>query len=74
LFKHLITALLAVSVAGCGQTPLTRTLGDAFGWTTDLDGLNLNPNYAYLRVSTPERALLLVLGYEDTLPDGPVQT
>jgi len=74
LFKYLITALLAVSVAGCGQTPLTRTLGDAFGWTTDVDSLNLNPNYAYLRVSTPERALLMVLGYEDTLPDGPVQT
>ena len=74
MYKYLITALLAVSVAGCGQTPLTRTLGDAFGWTASIDGLNLNPNYAYLRVSTPERALLMVLGYDDTLPDGPVQT
>ena len=74
MFKYLITALLAVSFAGCGQTPLTRTLGDALGWTTDVDSLNLNPNYAYLRVSTPERALLMVLGYDDESPNGPVQT
>ena len=74
MYKHLLAALLAVSLAGCGQTPLTRTLLDAFGWSANVDNLNLNPNYAYLRVSTPERALLMVLGYEDETPEGPVQT
>ena len=74
MYRYLITVILAASVAGCGQTPLTRTVGDALGWTTNIDELNLNPEYAYLRVSTPERALLMVLGYEDESPDGPVQT
>ena len=74
MYKHLLAALLAVSLAGCGQTPLTRTLLDAFGWSANVDNLNLNPNYAYLRVSTPERALLMVLGYEDETPEGPLQT
>lgn len=74
MHRFLITALLAASVVGCGQTPLTRTVGDALGWTTNIDALNLNPNYAYLRVSTPTGALLMVLGYEDVSPEGPVQT
>jgi hypothetical protein len=67
-------ALLALSLAGCGHTPVTRTLFDTFGKAPGVDAINLNPAYRYLRVSVGGRDALLVLGYSDSTPVGPIET
>ena len=74
VIRRLLLTFALISLAGCVQTPLTKTVAEAMGWGTSVDELNLNPDYRYLRVSTPERAFLMVLGYVDTSPDGDVQT
>jgi hypothetical protein len=74
MFRYLTFSLVALGLYGCGHTPLTRTLFDAAGWTTSVDTAKLNPNYQYLRVSTPERAILMVLGYVDDTPEGKIET
>ncbi len=61
-------------LVGCVQTPLTKTISDALGWSQDVDEVNLNPDYRYLRVSTPERVFLMVLGYVDSSPNGDIET
>lgn len=67
--------IIAISfLVGCVQTPLTKTISDALGWSQNVDERNLNPDYRYLRVSTPERAFLMVLGYVDSSPNGNIET
>ena len=72
--KILWSALLALSLAGCGHTPVTRTLFDTFGKAPGVDAINLNPAYRYLRVSVGDRDALLVLGYSDPTTAGPIET
>jgi len=72
--KILWSALLALNLAGCGHTPVTRTLFDTFGKAPGVDAINLNPAYRYLRVSVGGRDALLVLGYSDPTPAGPIET
>ena len=74
LRKSFWFTLLALSLAGCGHTPVTRTLFDTFGKAPGVDAINLNPAYRYLRVSVGGRDALLVLGYSDPTPTGPIET
>lgn len=61
-------------VAGCGHTPVTRTLVETFGQRPGVDGFNLNPALRYLRVTSGGREVLMVLGYADPHPSGEVET
>ncbi len=64
-----------LSLAACGySTPMTRTVRDAIPWFADnTDAIELNPNYRYLRVTVRGRVALLVLGYVDPNPEGPIE-
>ncbi|MFM9969236.1 MAG: YjbF family lipoprotein [Burkholderiales bacterium] len=69
----LCLALTLLILGGCGHTPVTRTLFEAIpGLGRSVDNLNLNPNLRYLRVSVRGRVVLMVLGYVDAHPDGPI--
>ncbi len=72
--KILWYALLVLYLTGCGHTPVTRTLFDTFGKAPGVYAINLNPAYRYLRVSVGDRDALLVLGYSDPNPVGPIET
>lgn len=72
--RNFLLIIAASFLVGCVQTPLTKTISDALGWSQNVDERNLNPDYRYLRVSTPERAFLMVLGYVDGSPDGDIET
>lgn len=59
-----LSLLLILSIAGCGQTPFTRTILDGFGWPRDsIESLRLLPNLSYLRVTVQGKPSLMVLGY-----------
>lgn len=67
--------LLSVLSSGCGHTPVTQTVFDATGLgKSSVDAIKLNPKMRYLRVSTPERVVLMVLGYADPVPQGVLET
>ncbi len=72
--KYLWSSFLGLALVGCGHTPVTRTLFDTFGKAPGVDAINLNPAYRYLRVSVGGRDALLVLGYSDPTPTGPIET
>ena len=72
--RNFLLIIAASFLVGCVQTPLTKTISDALGWSQNVDERNLNPDYRYLRVSSPERAFLMVLGYVDSSPDGDIET
>jgi len=74
LITLLWSSLTALVLAGCGHTPVTRTLFDTFGKGPGVGAINLNPAYRYLRVSVEGREALLVLGYSDPTPTGPIET
>jgi hypothetical protein len=63
-----------LGLTGCGHTPVSLTLFEVLGVGKNTDAIKLNTNLNYLRVSTPDRTVLMVLGYVDDLPEGPVQT
>lgn len=77
-----LTALLRAGIllitlfllSACVQTPVTRTLLDSFSKGVSVDDISLNPDFRYLRVSAQGRQSLLVLGYIDPHPSGPVET
>ena len=72
--RNFLLIIAASFLVGCVQTPLTKTISDALGWSQNVDERNLHPDYRYLRVSTPERAFLMVLGYVDSSPNGDIET
>jgi len=74
LVTFLWSSLTALVLAGCGHTPVTQTLFDTFGKGPGVGAINLNPAYRYLRVSVEGREALLVLGYSDPTPTGPIET
>ena len=65
---------MAMFVQGCGHTPVTRTLVDAFGAGKEVASVVLSPNFRYLRVTASGREALMVLGYSDPHYDGPIDT
>lgn len=71
-----LALLVAASVlAGCttAQDPILQTFATAFSSDTAADRAQLNPEYRYLRVTIGGRVALLVLGYVDKDPRGPVE-
>ena len=66
--------VMSALLAGCGHTPVTRTLVETFGKGVGVDAINLNPALSYLRVSSDGREALLVLGYSDPHPSGDIET
>jgi hypothetical protein len=64
---------MAVFLQGCGHTPVTRTLADAFGESKGFVSI-LSSNFRYLKVTANGREALMVLGYSDVHPEGPIET
>lgn len=64
----------AVLLSGCaGTDPVLQTLRAGFQRDAGVDGVTLNPDFRYLRVTIAGRTALLVLGYVDDDPRGPVE-
>jgi hypothetical protein len=61
-------------LSACGHTPVTRTLAQAFDSGPNIDPQALNPQLDYLRVSLNGRVALMVLGYREQTPQGPLDT
>jgi len=75
VLPHVFLSLLLVSLlAACGHTPVTRTLAEAFGRGIGAESVALNPKFRYLRVVANGREALMVLGYVDENPAGPIET
>jgi len=74
LHKCFWVALAVCGLSACGHTPVTRTVFDTFGKGAGVDAINLNPLYRYLKVSVHGREALLVLGYSEPSPLGPIET
>lgn len=66
--------VLLFGLTGCGHTPVSLTVFEALGVGKNVDAIQLNPKLNYLRVSTPDQTVLMVLGYVEDAPEGPVQT
>ncbi len=74
LLRSLGVALLMLTLGGCGHTALTRTIFDAVpGFRNNADSIKLNPNLRYLRVTARGRVALMVLGYVEKHPQGPIE-
>lgn len=65
-----MTALLV----GCGHTPVTKTLADAFGKGEGVGQIGLQDKFRYLKVTAHGRDALMVLGYTDPHPAGTIET
>lgn len=63
-----------LSVVGCGHTPVTQTLADAFGRGGDVSTVALRPDFNYLKVTAYGRDTLMVLGYADPHPIGTIES
>ncbi|TAK49271.1 MAG: hypothetical protein EPO27_05435 [Betaproteobacteria bacterium] len=75
-FRTLVlTASSAALLVGCASStdPIMQTLQVVLQRDAGVDGAKLNPNFRYLRVTIAGRAALLVLGYEENDPRGPVE-
>lgn len=68
------TVTLPFLLAGCGHTPVTQTLAEAFGTSKSVSDLALNSKLQYLKVTTSSSEALMVLGYTNDHPLGPIQT
>jgi hypothetical protein len=66
--------LWTLLLQGCGHTPVTRTLVDAFGEGKGVSSVVLSPGFRYLKVTAKGREALMVLGYVDSHPDGVIET
>ena len=62
-----------IFLQGCVHTPATLTLFEAFGSAKSVDAIRLNSKLSYLRVSRPDKVVLMVLGYVEALPEGNVE-
>ena len=74
LRARVLTALSAALLAGCASTdPVMQTLQAVFQRDAGVEGAKLNPDFRYLRVTIAGRTALLVLGYEEKDPRGPIE-
>lgn len=73
-FKSLVFMLAFACLSACNHTPVTLTVFEAAGWGKSVDSIRPNPKLRYLRVTTGDRVALMVLGYVDTTPQGPIET
>lgn len=60
--------------SACGHTPVTLTVSEAFRTDRAVDSLTLRPELRYLRVVAHGRTALMVLGYLEPAPAGPIET
>lgn len=74
LVRRSIQLFVLTLLSGCGHTPVTQTLVEAFGKGTGVSQLQLNPKFQYLKVTSGKSEALMVLGYTNTHPQGLVQT
>ena len=67
--------LLIASLSGCSTSTSTIIESLQYVWRGDSTFANarLNPDFRYLRATIDGRTALLVLGYVDSHPQGPVQ-
>ena len=73
--RQLCLALVMLLLSACGHTPVTRTIFDALPWLgKGVDDLRLDANLRYLRITVGSRVLLMVLGYIEPDPAGPIDT
>jgi hypothetical protein len=71
----LIVPLCLLGCAGAKQTLIYETFKKGFeNPNSVIDQTALNPSYRYLKVDVNNLPALLVLGYEDTTPNGVVST
>jgi len=64
-----------LGLTACSHTPVTLTLFEAAGIGKSVDTFKLNPNLSYLRVTVgTDRVVLMVLGYLEPTPQGPIET
>ena len=62
-------------LTSCGHTPVSLTLFEAAGIGKSVDSIKLNPSLRYLRVTVgADRVVLMVLGYLESTPQGPIET
>ncbi len=75
LIRVAATAILAPWLAGCTPTgsAILQTFTVPLRSASSAAKPALNPQYRYLRVTTEGREVLLVLGYLDPDPQGPVE-
>lgn len=75
LFIRVSALSLVAALSGC--SPATNAIVDTarsvLPRVSDADGVPLNPNFRYLRVTINGRVALLVLGFEDRHPQGAVE-
>ena len=71
----MLPLLLAALLWGCaaGTDPILQTLQVVFKRDTGADTAQLNPDFRYLRVTIGGRTALLVLGYVEKDPRGPIE-
>lgn len=67
-------ALALLGLAACVHTPVTLTVAESLGLGPNVDQRPLNPDLRYLRVTVQGRTALMVLGYVEPAPAGPVHT
>jgi hypothetical protein len=72
--RNLGNLVLVALLSACGHTPVSRTVADAFGDGAPVASVPLNLNLSYLRVVSGGREALMVLGYSDPHPAGPIDT
>lgn len=64
-----------VGLTACGHTPVSLTLFEVVGAGKSIDRITLNSNLSYLRVTVGgDRSVLMVLGYLEPTPNGPIET
>ncbi len=76
-FSRLLCLACAVPLCSCTSTG--QTLADAVrlirpSGLSSVDKVALDPRFRYLRVAVGQRATVLMLGYVDNDPSGPVET
>jgi len=76
-FSYVAWVLGLLNMHGCSHTPITLTFAEAAGISKRndvVDTLQLNPQLRYLRVTIKDKPLLMVLGYEEAIPQGTLET
>jgi len=73
--RVLIILGLTLGLYACasGGSAIVQTLQNIWADTPDVSKGSLNPNFRYLRVVVDGRISLLVLGYTDSHPRGPIE-
>ncbi len=68
-----VSLVAALAACSAGTDAMVRTLQSAVGRDGGIAGVRLNPDFRYLRIAVGGRVALLVLGSEDSHPQGPIQ-